>query len=121
MDRIDTLKTNTVLTLAFLVAYLIFGATWLLWIALLLAVGNVLESRATTLIAYYWIRFASFLGVFNTRILLAAMFFVILTPIALLYRLFNREAVDRFRKNSQSSYFEDVRKSSSREDFEKLW
>jgi hypothetical protein len=44
-----------------------------------------------------------------------------LTPIALLYRLFNREAADRFRKNSQSSYFDDVQKSFSREDFEKLW
>ena len=121
MDRIDTLKTNTVLTLAFLVAYLIFGAKWLLWIALLLAVGNAFESRATRVIARYWIRFASFLGAFNSRIILAVMFFVVLTPIALLYRLFNREAVDRFRKNNQSSYFDDVRKSSGREDFEKLW
>ena len=51
MNRIDTLKTNTVLTLAFLVAHLIFGAKWLLWTALLLALGNVLESRATTVIA----------------------------------------------------------------------
>ncbi len=121
MDRIDTLKTNTVLTLAFLVAYLLFGAKWLLWIALLLAVGNAFESRATTVIARYWMRFASFLGAVNTRILLAVLFFAILTPIALLYRLFNREAADRFKKNSQSSYFDDVRKSFSREDFEKLW
>jgi hypothetical protein len=121
MNRIDTLKTNTVLILAFLVAHLIFGAKWLLWTALLLALGNVFESRATTVIARYWMRFASFLGAVNTRILLAAMFFVVLTPIALLYRLFNREAADRFRKNSQSSYFDDVRKSFDREDFEKLW
>jgi len=121
MNRLDTLKTITVLTLAFLIAYLIFGAQWLLWAALLLALGNACESRATAAVAKYWMQFASRLGSINSRIILTFMFFFILTPIAWLYRRFNREQVMHFRENRRSSYFDDVEKSYSREDFEKLW
>jgi predicted membrane protein len=121
MSHLETLKTITVLILACLIAHLIFGAKWLLWIAILLCVGNAFESRITAAIAKYWMRLAFFLGKINSRIVLALMFFIVLTPIALLYRLFNRKAVDHFRKNNRSSYFDDVHKSYGQEDFEKLW
>ena len=121
MSRIDILKTNAVLTVALLIAYLFFRASWLLWAATLLAVGNAFESRATTAVARYWMRFASFLGRINSRIILTLMFFLGLTPIAWVYRLFNQEKVDHFRKNRRSSYFDDIGKSYEREDFEKLW
>ena len=121
MNRLETLKTITVLAAAVLIAYLIFAADWLLWIALLLLIGNAFETRITGAIADYWMRFASVLGRINAKIMLALIFFVILTPIAFLYRMFNREAVARFRENRQNSYFDDVNKSYIREDFEKVW
>lgn len=121
MNRLDTLKTITVLTLALLIAYWIFEASWLLWLAVLFTLGNAFESRITTAIARYWMRFASFLGGVNSKIILWFMFFVVLTPIAFLYRPFNRDKVDHFRANRQQSTFEDVEKSFGPEDFEKLW
>jgi len=121
MTKLETHKTITVLTLACLVAYLIFEGTWLLVVAIALCLGNAAESRITTAIAAYWMRFAAILGRVNTRIILSAMFFLVLTPIAFLYRLFNREKVEHFRVNRRSSYFDDVQKTFGREDFEKLW
>lgn len=121
MRKLETIKTITILTMAVLIAYLIFGAKWLLWTAILLSMGSAFQSRVTTAIAKYWMQFAAFLGNVNSKIILTTVFFVILTPIALLYRLFNREKVDHFLKNRRSSYFDDVRKSYGREDFEKLW
>jgi len=121
MNRLDTLKTITVLTLALLIAYLIFDIRWLLWAALLLALGNACESRATTAVARYWMQFASWLGNINSRIILTLIFFLLLTPIAWLYRRFNRDKVSHFHENRQRSYFDDVEKSYTPEDFEKLW
>ncbi|MDD5167827.1 MAG: SxtJ family membrane protein [Syntrophales bacterium] len=121
MSKLEIGKTITVLTLAFLIAYLIFGSKWLLGISILLCAGNAFESRVSNAIAQYWMRFASFLGKINSRIILTLMFFLVLTPIALLYRIMNREKVDHFLKNNRDSYFDDVEKSFGKEDFEKLW
>ena len=121
MNALESIKTISVLTLALLIAYLIFGAPWLLWLAILLMLGNIFESRITTAIARYWMRFAETLGKFNSKLILMFMFYGVLTPIALLYRQFNQDKVDHFRKNNRQSYFEDVEKSYTPEDFEKLW
>ena len=45
MNRIDTFKTINILALAFLVGYLVLSIKWLLWMALLLSLGNAFESR----------------------------------------------------------------------------
>lgn len=121
MDRLETLKTITVLVVAFLIAYLIFGVKWLLWIALLLTLGNALESRITAAIAKYWMKFAHTLGSINSRIILTVIFFIFLTPIAFVYRLFNKEKVDHFLKNNNTSCFDEINKTYRREDFEKPW
>jgi hypothetical protein len=121
LDRLATLKTINVLTLAALIAYLIFGAQLLLWIALLLILGNALESRITAAIAHYWMNFAAVLGAFNSKVLLTMTFYLILTPLAYVYRIFNRPQVDHFLVNKRQSYFEDINKTYTRTDFEKLW
>jgi len=37
--------------------YLVFSIKWLLWMALLLSLGNAFESRMTAWIAEYWMKF----------------------------------------------------------------
>jgi hypothetical protein len=62
------------------------------------------------------------LGRFNTRLLLGLIFYLLLTPVALLYRLFNRRAVDHFRKDTGGSLFSDIEGDPcSKESFEKPW
>lgn len=121
MDRLATLKTISVLTLAVLIAYVIFNAQWLLWVALLLTLGNAFESRITAAIAHYWMKFAAVLGEFNSRVILTVTFYLILTPLAFVYRIFNRPLVDHFRANKRQSYFEDLGKTYTPADFEKTW
>ena len=121
MDRIDTIKTINILALAVLIAFVIFKSQWLLWIAMLLTLGNALESRATTAVARYWMKFAAVLGAFNSRLILTGTFFFILTPLAFVYRIFNRPLVDHFRANNRQSYFEDLNKTYVPADFEKSW
>lgn len=121
MNRLAISKTLNVLAAALLIAYLIFGADWLLGIAVVICLGNAFESRLTAALARYWIRFGLFLGRINSRIILTILFFGVLTPLAYLYRLFNREKADHFLANKRQSYFDDARKTYRPEDFEKPW
>src|SRR3990172_6660320 len=57
MDRIEEIKTGSTLSLAFLIGYFLFNVELLLWIAAILLVGVVFESRINTLIAGYWMKF----------------------------------------------------------------
>ena len=121
LDRLATLKTINVLTMAILIAYVVFNAQWLLWAALLLTLGNAFESRITSALACYWMKFATVLGAFNSRLILTLTFYLILTPLAIVYRIFNRSLVDHFRANKRQSYFEDLSKNYTPADFEKTW
>ena len=121
MDRIDTLKTITVLSVVLIGAYLIFGSRWLIWAALLLSLGNAFESRITAAIARYWMKFAAVLGRFNSRLILTMTYFLVLTPVAFFFRLFNSPLVDHFRANKRASYFDALNKTYRKSDFEKMW
>lgn len=121
IDRLTTLKTISVLTLVVLIVYLVFGTKWLLWVALLLTLGNTFENRFITAMAFYWMKFADVLGAFNSKIILTVTFYFILTPLALVYRIFNRPLVYHFRANKRQSYFEDLKKIYTPADFEKTW
>jgi hypothetical protein len=121
LDRLSTSKTISVLTLAVLIAYVIFSTPWLLGVAVLLTLGNAVESRFTAALARYWMKFAARLGDFNSRVILIATFYLILTPLAFVYRIFNRSRVDHFRANKRQSYFEDLGKTYTPADFEKTW
>jgi Saxitoxin biosynthesis operon protein SxtJ len=121
MDRIETLKTLTILSVALIGAYLIFGSRWLLWAALFLSLGNAFESRLTTAVARYWMKFATVLGSFNSKVILTVIYFAVLTPVAFLFRIFNRPLVDHFRANKRASYFDELNKTYQKSDFEKMW
>ncbi len=121
MEKTETLKTIAVLSAALIGAYLIFGASWLVWAALLLLIGGVFETRITTSLARYWLKFAMVLGNVNSKIILAVIYFAVLTPVAFLFRIFNRPLVDHFRANKRSSYFDVLNKTYQKSDFEKMW
>jgi Saxitoxin biosynthesis operon protein SxtJ len=121
IDRINTLKTIAVLSVALIGAYLVFGSRWLIWAALFLSLGNAFESRITAAIARYWMKFAAVLGSFNSKVILTIIYFAVLTPVAFLFRIFNRPLVDHFRANKRASYFDELNKTYQKSDFEKMW
>jgi uncharacterized protein involved in cysteine biosynthesis len=121
LDRLGIFQTIHVLVLALLIAFLIFGSRWLLWAAVALAAANTFENRLTAWIARGWLAFAHRIGGINSRILLTLIFFLFLTPIAALYRVFNRTLVDHFRKDGRDSTFQERNHRWEPADFEKIW
>lgn len=121
MNKTEISKTISSLALACLIGFAVFGASWLLWLSVLLLAGNVFENRLTVLIAEQWMKLAAGLGHVNSRIILTIVFYLILTPFASVYRVFNKTAVGDFFGNKRSSFFDDSKTFSDKKSFEKTW
>ena len=52
----------------------------------------------------YWMAFAAALGAVNSRILLSAFFFIVLTPVGFILRMLGKDPLDR-RGPSKNSYW----------------
>lgn len=55
-----------------------------------------------------WLKVGNFLGIVNGTILLTMVFILILTPIALLLRLFKKQSLKTTKNKQLVSYWEDV-------------
>jgi len=93
----------------------------LLWIAVALLGGSTFENRVILLIARGWMRFATFIGNINSKILLSVIFYLIMTPLAIAYRLTHKRSVDHFTHDTKKSYFDDIQPVCGKETFEKVW
>jgi hypothetical protein len=120
-QKIDTQKTINVLVLAAMAGSILFGRGWLFWSAFVLMFLNVFVESLARPIAAAWMRFAEVLGTVNSKILLAIAFYVVLTPLSFLYRIFNKELVWHFRAKGRETLFEDVKETYSKKTFERQW
>lgn len=126
LSRETVLETIGVLALACLVVgYLAkrpgLKGGFLAAAALLLAVGLFVKPAAA-LIARAWLKFGGFLGAVNSRIILGAIFYLFLTPIALLARLTRGDFLHlKKRSGADRSYWHARNHAYTGEDISKLW
>ena len=118
-QTIDNWKTLLVIVVGLLVLHFIFGSIYLLYAALGIGLVAVLFPSLGKLIVKGWMTIGQLLGRINGSILLSIVFFLMLFPIALLYRLFNKDAL--LLKNEQDSLFVDRNHSYTKEDLENVW
>ncbi len=85
----------------------VFGKAWPVWpwaIAVVF-VSLALVFPRSLIIAYVpWIKFGEIAGWINTRIILAFLFYIILTPFGLVIRLFGGDLLKRKLDNNSESY-----------------
>jgi len=119
VSREEVYQTIVVLALASLILFVVSDKLALLYLAVGFLLLTLVSFKTATLITTYWLKFALALGKLNSTVLLFLVFYFILTPIAILFRLFNREKVAYFLKDSMHSYLVDV--SCISFDFTKQW
>lgn len=95
-------ETLLVITAGLLVLWYFKRNELLLFIAIGVSVGGLLISPLGTLIDWFWYKIAHVLGAVMSRVILGAFFFFILTPIALLRKIFTRKDVMKLRKEYDS-------------------
>ena len=72
-------------------------------------------------VAAAWLKFAEVLGRINSFILLSVVFYVFLTPVALLYRAVAGRGRSGFFYKDSASMFKDAVQDQSPSSFEKTW
>ncbi len=114
-------ETMAVLAAACLAVYFIFGVKGFAAAALALLLLDLVFRRGSAAVARAWLKFSSVLGRFNTNLLLGLIYFLVLTPLALLFRLFTgRASVLRFDPAARS-YFRERGTVYAPADLEKPW
>lgn len=121
MTKEQELKTVIVLAAACLVLFFIFKVKWFALGCLLLLIISLFGGKPSFLIAESWLSFAGFLGKVNTKIIIFLVYYLCLTPIAVIYRLFNKKQVQKFFGAEKKSYFKDVGKKYTKKDLRQLW
>lgn len=119
--RARDLETIIVLSVVFLIIFIISGREFFIFTGLALLIISLLLKRLTARISDLWLRLSELIGNFNSKIILTLVFFIVLTPVAVLYRVFSRNPLGLKRQEDESSYFCTRDHFYKREDFEKTW
>lgn len=83
--------------------------TCLFVVGILLVLLALITPRILNPLRLLWDRIGNFLGVINTTIILAVLYFLVITPIGLIMRLFKKNKLElRFNSNA-SSYWKPVK------------
>ena len=115
------LETFAVIGLFCLLAGLTYGMPSLSWLAAgCLVTGLFLKGPARAL-SGWWLRFSALLGRINTRVLLGAVFYLVLTPVAFVFRIFHKDPLRCCRSGQSDSYWVRKKARYRPEDMEKLW
>lgn len=120
IKRIEVLETILVLALAALVFHFVWEVKWLIWLATGLLVLTLKPNPLANLIAGFWLKLSEHIGNFMSKVILSLIFFLLLTPLAALYRLFNQEMTKSFFDRTSTSTFHPA-KVPGREEFKNPW
>jgi Na+-translocating ferredoxin:NAD+ oxidoreductase RnfD subunit len=118
--RIKTLETICVLALFSLVLFIVTQWTFFCYASLALLTTALFLKTAAEKISQGWLKFAGVLGSLNNKILLALLFYLLLTPIALLYRFFNKDPL-KLDLKATGSYYSERDHTYDSDDLTKMW
>jgi hypothetical protein len=119
-SREQKLESILVITLGLLVLSLLFKSPIFLALALAIGVLSLASDFLLTKITWAWTRLATFLGFLNGTILLSGVFYLVLCPIAYLYRLRHPDAL-QLKKKDSGSYFTTRNHTYTAKDLENMW
>lgn len=115
------LETLTVLAAFLLVLNLVLQRQGFVYGALLLIGAGLFIRPLARLITKAWLGFSRVLGAINNRIILSLVFLLFLTPLAYLFRLFNKNPLQLTENTKSQSMYHDRNHKYTKEGFEKLW
>lgn len=119
MDRTKALETSLVLTTGFLLIYLLTKNDLFLYLAFAFGITGIFVKPLAKYIAIAWFKLADILNYFISKIILGTLFFVVLFPVSLMYKISNK---DKLRlKRSKSSIWIERNHTYSSADLENIW
>jgi hypothetical protein len=112
-------ETLLVIVLGFMVLYLILGHLWMLYTAVVTGIAGMLSLTLNRWIHQAWFFAGEKLGFVVSRIILGAIYFLVLVPMGLLSRSFRKDPLDL--KHRGESGFHRRDHVFRPEDLENMW
>ncbi len=97
-------KTVLVITVGFLVLYLIFGNRYFLIVGSIVGISGVLSGWISEKIEWFWFKLTYVLSLIVPNILLGIVFYLILTPIAFFANLVGKVDAFQLDKPTDTAY-----------------
>jgi hypothetical protein len=122
LSRSTTQAAQTVflLILATVIGYLWKQHVYFLYTAVLLSIGGFLSPAFVLFVDKIWMRIGWLMGQIIPKVLLSIIFYLVLTPLALLSKLIGEKDPMQIRKPT-SSLFKEATPLVSKESFKKMW
>ena len=123
MPMKETNQAQTILSIVvgFLALHYIFGGEYFLPAALAIGVLSLISNGFARLISQAWAKFALVLGRINGNILLTFIFFVFLTPVAFLMRIFKKGDALKLKKQNANTVYVTRDHTYTKSDLANIW
>jgi hypothetical protein len=109
-----------VLALFVLALNVISHRTVFVYVAVALLIVGLFIKPLAAQISKGWLKFAEVIGTFNSTVILSLTFYLFLTPIAFLFRLFTKNPL-MLKSDNAASYYTERNHTYSGADLEKMW
>ncbi len=119
MKQMNTTKTILVISMGFLILYLIFGWQWAVIVSLIVGLTGVFSNYLSALIEKGWMKLALLLSSIVQPVILTMVFYLFLFPVSLVSRIFTKDPLRLSGK--YDSYFINTDKEFNKQSFEKIW
>jgi len=107
MKRPNSKEVVLVIVVGLLIVSRIFSIDNLVYVAIIIGVLGALSSALSDKMAWVWFKIADALGYIMSRVMLTLIFFLILTPVALVSRLLRKkDLLGKKIDDKMLSYFE---------------
>lgn len=107
------------IVLFFLIIYFISENSLFIKIGFTIGLLALLSKRLAYWINYYWKKIMAVIGFVNAHVLLSIIFFVVLFPISLFYRLLHRDSLQL--KAGKKTYYKEKNHDFTKKDLENMW
>lgn len=108
------------IAMGFLVVYLVFHLQWAVYVSLGAGIIGIASEYLSDKIDWAWMKLAQLLGYIVPNILLSAVFFLFLFPIALIARIFGKKDPLMLSPKYHTTFVE-VNSTMDKQSFEKTW
>lgn len=113
------LQSILLIVLGLLVCYLRYQKDILLYISLLIGAGSMLSNLFLQGVLRIWHKAGLLFGWINSRILLSAVYYIILFPVAIIFRITAKNPLHL--QNTDKSLFVTLNHRYTKEDLENTW
>ena len=119
MTKDTSRSTILIISMGFLILYLIFSWHWAVIISLVVGILGIISGKLSRIIEKVWFSISRLLSYFIPSILLGIVFYLILFPLSILSKIFTKDPL--MISNKYRTYFVDIHKGLEDGYFKKMW